>query len=76
MSYTAASWDWIRPAGYFRVKARRLRAFTTMVAEKYDGRLTKLFDLDTKTLREELLEFYRPHNERLYELLGVDFGWN
>jgi hypothetical protein len=26
-------------------------------------------------LREELLEFYRPHNERLYELLGVDFGW-
>jgi hypothetical protein len=26
-------------------------------------------------LRAELAEFFRPHNERLYELLGVDFGW-
>jgi hypothetical protein len=34
---------------------------------------TSTFD---DALREELLEFYRPHNERLYELLGVDFGWN
>jgi hypothetical protein len=28
-----------------------------------------------ETLRAELLEFYRPHNERLYDLLGRDFGW-
>jgi hypothetical protein len=34
---------------------------------------TSTFD---DALREELLEFYRPHNERLYELLGIDFGWN
>lgn len=26
-------------------------------------------------VRDELADFYRPHNERLYELLGVDFGW-
>lgn len=25
--------------------------------------------------RALLYEFYRPHNERLYELLGRDFGW-
>jgi hypothetical protein len=24
---------------------------------------------------DELDAFYRPHNQRLYELLGVDFGW-
>jgi hypothetical protein len=25
--------------------------------------------------RARLAEYFRPHNERLYELLGVDFGW-
>jgi hypothetical protein len=24
----------------------------------------------------ELREFFRPHNERLYELLGTDYGWH
>lgn len=26
--------------------------------------------------RAELVEYFRPRNERLYELLGVDFGWD
>ena len=26
-------------------------------------------------LRRRLAEFYAPHNARLYELLGVDYGW-
>jgi hypothetical protein len=25
--------------------------------------------------RQKLNEFFRPHNEKLYELLGVDYGW-
>ena len=25
--------------------------------------------------RAQLAEYFRPHNERLYELTGVDFGW-
>lgn len=25
--------------------------------------------------RERLVEFYRPYNQQLYELLGVDYGW-
>lgn len=25
--------------------------------------------------RDALIEYFRPHNERLYELLGRDFGW-
>lgn len=26
-------------------------------------------------LRERLGDYFRPHNERLYELVGIDFGW-
>ncbi|CAN0386226.1 unnamed protein product, partial [Discosporangium mesarthrocarpum] len=30
-----------------------------------------------KLLREFMIrEWYRPHNERLFNLLGVDLGWN
>lgn len=25
--------------------------------------------------RAQLTEYFRPHNERLYELVGIDFGW-
>jgi Sulfotransferase domain len=31
--------------------------------------------LDPK-VREYLVEYFRPHNARLYELLGQDFGWD
>jgi hypothetical protein len=26
--------------------------------------------------RAELVEYFRPHNERLYDLIGTDFGWD
>jgi Sulfotransferase domain len=26
--------------------------------------------------RQRLVEYFEPHNERLYQLLGRDFGWN
>lgn len=26
--------------------------------------------------RERLGEYFRPHNERLHELIGIDFGWS
>ena len=26
--------------------------------------------------RERLIEYFRPHNTRLYEFLGRDFGWD
>lgn len=47
--------EWIRPAGYFRVKARRLRAFTAMLTRRHGGDLRRLFHLPTGALREELL---------------------
>ena len=27
-------------------------------------------------LRQRLLEYFASHNARLYDLLGVDFGWD
>ncbi len=47
--------DWIRPAGYYRVKARRLRSFTTWLQREFGGDLRRLFALSTDELRKRLL---------------------
>lgn len=45
----------IRPAGYFNVKARRLRSFLRVLVEEHDGDLNRLFAGETPTVRERLL---------------------
>jgi endonuclease III related protein len=45
----------IRPSGYFRQKARRLKMFLAFLDEKYDGSLQTLFAQPSAKLREELL---------------------
>ena len=50
--------DWIRSAGTFRVKAKRLRAFTTLVVEEFDGSLNKLLDEPKDVLRNLLLNVH------------------
>src|SRR5436309_15422451 len=45
----------IRPAGYFRQRAERLKLFVEFLDRKYEGSLRKLFARPTKELREELL---------------------
>jgi len=45
----------IRPAGYFRLKARRLRNLLALVVEQYAGSLEQMFASDAETLRAELL---------------------
>ena len=45
----------IRPSGYFRQKARRLKTFVAYLDEKYGGSLDELFAQPTGKLREELL---------------------
>lgn len=45
----------IRPSGYFRQKAARLKTFSTWLDGKYGGSLARLFSQPTKKLREELL---------------------
>lgn len=47
--------EWIRPAGYFNVKARRLRSFTQLMFGRFGGDLRRLFALETPALREVLL---------------------
>jgi endonuclease III related protein len=46
----------IRPAGYFRVKARRLRSLLEFLVERYDGSLEAMFQTDLAELREGLLQ--------------------
>jgi endonuclease-3 related protein len=48
----------IRPAGYYQVKARRLRNLLRLVIEVYDGSLDAMFSADLITLREQLLEVH------------------
>jgi len=45
----------IRPAGYFRVKAKRLRNFIDWLCDNYGGDLQNLEGIGTSRLREELL---------------------
>jgi endonuclease III related protein len=45
----------IRPAGYFRQKAQRLKIFVDFLDEQHGGSLTKMFSRPTAHLREQLL---------------------
>jgi endonuclease III related protein len=45
----------IRPAGYYQVKAKRLRNLLQYVVERHDGSLEAMFSTSIATLREELL---------------------
>jgi len=45
----------IRPAGYYNIKAKRLKNFIDWLFDNYDGKLTNLESIDTDRLREELL---------------------
>jgi endonuclease-3 related protein len=48
----------IRPAGYFRQKARRLKLFVAFLDRQYEGSLARLFARPTEQLREELLNLH------------------
>ena len=45
----------IKPAGYFNVKAKRLKNFVGWFVENYHGEIRKLKQRDPSALREELL---------------------
>lgn len=45
----------IQPAGYFRVKARRLRNLLEFLVQRYDGSLQAMFATSLPELREQLL---------------------
>lgn len=37
--------------------------------------VSEAYEPISPALRAELADYFRPHNERLYELVGMDFGW-
>ena len=45
----------IRPAGYFNIKAKRLKNLIDLLRERYHLDLSRLLDEETDTLRQELL---------------------
>ena len=48
----------IRPAGYFNVKARRLRSFRRVLVEDHGGNLESLMGSDTAATRRRLLAIH------------------
>lgn len=48
----------IRPAGYFRQKAQRLKAFVAFVDRHYAGSLTRMFGQSTSEIRRQLLALH------------------
>ena len=59
----------VRPAGYFNVKAKRLRSFLRVLVEAFDGDLKKLFAGETATVRERLLAIHGVGPETADSLL-------
>jgi endonuclease-3 related protein len=48
--------EMIRPAGYYNIKAARLKNFLEWLFKEHDGDLNRLEDTDPETLRRELLQ--------------------
>jgi endonuclease-3 related protein len=48
----------IRPSGYFRQKAKKLKAFVRFLRNQYSGSLTRMFRTPTAELRQKLLAVY------------------
>ncbi len=47
--------DFIRPAGYYNIKTKRLKNFINWLFDNYDGQPVNLETVDTNQLRAELL---------------------
>lgn len=48
----------VRPAGYYRVKAKRLHSLLTFVVEEHGGSLERMFQTPWQTLRGQLLQVH------------------
>jgi endonuclease-3 related protein len=48
----------VRPSGYFRQKAKKLKAFLRFLERSYGGSLARMFETPTAQLREQLLDVH------------------
>lgn len=60
---TAELAEEIRPAGYYNIKAKRLKNLLNYIADQHDGNLAHLFDQETDAIREGLLSVNGVGNE-------------
>lgn len=63
--------SWLRPSGYFNIKAKRLRAFCRWYLEQ--GGLNKLKKIPTEDLRKELLDVHGVGPETADDILLYAF---
>lgn len=47
--------EWIRPAGYFRIKAGRIKNFFNFIIRQYEGQINKMKDQPLDFIRSQLL---------------------
>ncbi len=64
----------IRSAGYYNIKARRLKNFINWLFDNYEGELTNLENIDTDQLRAELLAIKGVGRETADSILLYAFG--
>jgi endonuclease-3 related protein len=64
----------IRPAGYYNIKAKRLKNFINWLFQNYDGQLINLENLNTDRLRTELLAVKGIGRETADSILLYAFG--
>ena len=64
----------IKPAGYFNIKAKRLGNFLTWFIDRFDGDVESARQLDTESLRAELLEIKGIGRETADSILLYGLG--
>jgi endonuclease-3 related protein len=65
---------WIRPAGYFNIKAKRIRNFLRFLFSQHQGDLLQLGELKLSVLREKLLTVNGIGPETADSILLYAFG--
>lgn len=59
----------LRPSGYFRIKAQRLRSFCQYLVERYNGSITRMARKPLEQLRPELLNVHGVGPETADDIL-------
>jgi endonuclease-3 related protein len=64
----------IRPAGYYNIKAKRLKSFINWLYDNYDGEMSNLELVNTEQLRAELLDIKGVGRETADSILLYALG--
>ena len=64
----------VKPSGFFRTKARKLRALSEFLGERYGDSLEAMSELSDSELRGELLSVYGVGDETADDIMLYAFG--